>query len=234
MNRFWSGRSDDESQHHNYHRSVVDLENYNLFSRRLLSFIISLFSRLNLGENNLSWNVVRLLVRDGFRVRFEPCGNVINDGQIVCFACNTIAYGSLNEFVHTVFNSYYNRDMNEESQQVGVVSIDSEFYHLPHRRGCDRFERNVNDFESYVDLMAVRQLFAVAYASNRVSVQPSGEYQCRVCLANPTDVACVPCGHVYACFDCLLRSLKTTETGAPIGCFVCRVPVTSLQQLYFA
>jgi hypothetical protein len=213
----------------------VDFENYNFFSRRLLSFMITLFSRLNLGENNVSWNVVRLLVRDGFYVRFDTnSDHVVNDGQIVCFSCRSIAYGSFNEFVHAVFNVYHNRDMNEEDQRLGVVMIESDFYHLPHRRLCERAALSHNDLPSYSDLMSIRRLFAVAYASNRAAVRQNGEYECRVCFSRPTDVACLPCGHVYACFDCLLRSLQTTASGAPVGCFVCRTPVSSLQQLYFA
>lgn len=217
-------------------------------SRRLLTFIATLFVRLNLGSNNYSWNVVRLCARSGFHVRFnleailarcQPSGDsddasvvAIRDGQIVCFACEAVAFASLNEFVHAVFHAYNDRTMCRSDQQNGVISPQSDFFHLEHRAGCGRTARNVDDLTSYVDLLVVRRLCAAAYASNSAVIRQDGNYTCRICMSRNTDVSTVPCGHVYACFDCLLRSLQATRS--PTSCFICREPVVAIQQLYFA
>jgi hypothetical protein len=215
-------------------------------SRRLFTFLATLFVRLNLGRNNYSWNVVRLCVRSGFYVRFDletilaarPAevssdeSFEIRDGQIVCFACQAVAYASLNEFVHAVFTAYNDRSMSKNEQEIGQISADSEFFHLAHRANCDRARLNADDLTSYVDLLVLRRLCAAAFASNSAMIRTQGNYVCRICMSRTTDVSTVPCGHVYACFDCLMTSLQ--ENRSPTNCFICREIVTAIQQLYFA
>lgn len=220
------------------------LSNCAISSRRLLTFVTTLFVRLNLARNNYTWNVVRLCVRAGFRVRFDLAAILngrptnenssleIRDGQIACFACESVAYGSLNEFVHAVFQAYNDRSMGRNEQEAGMIFADSGFFHLPHRTDCDRSLRNVDDLTSYVDLLMLRRLCAAAFASNGAVVRTEGNYICRICMTRTTDVSSVPCGHVYACFDCLLTSLQ--ENRSPTNCFICREVVTGILQLYFA
>lgn len=221
-------------------------QNFEISSSRLLSFLLTLYTRLNVGENAFSWNVIRVCVRDGFHVRFDrplldsggetsvPAAVVVDHCPIVCFACESMAFGSVKEFVHAVFNAYHNNTMSEMDRRVGFVSVDTGFYRLPHLPTCTRASINVDDLISYVNLIKLRRFFSFGYSNNSAVVQQQGAYLCKICLSKNTDVACVPCGHVYACFDCMLQNLRTAENGSPVGCFVCRTIVSGIQQLYYA
>lgn len=224
--------------------SINLTQNYEVFSTRLLSFLLTLYTRLNVGENAFSWNVIRLCVRDGFCVRFDrallegdastPAAVVVGHCPIVCFACESVAFGSVNEFVHAVFNAYHDNSMSDMDRRLGFVSVDTGFYHLSHLPTCDRSAKNVDDLSCYLNLLKLRRFFSFGYANNGAIVQQQGGYLCKICLSKNTDVACVPCGHVYACFDCLMQNLRTAESGSPVGCFVCRTMVSGIQQLYYA
>lgn len=205
---------------------------FELTSRRLLSFLVTVFTRLDLGENNFTWNLVRYLVRDGFYV-ISTCG--LREFRVVCFSCGATAYHSLKEFVHAVFNAYHDRAASAADRRLGYIPIDSDVCRrLSHHDNCARWETSVDDLDSYLNCMLMRKICAVAYENNRSAVKSTGEYVCRVCLQNATDIVCLPCGHVYSCFSCLIGYLRAEGTFTPIGCFVCRTPITAVQQLYFA
>lgn len=209
------------------------LTNYSYTSSRLLSFIVTLFSRLDLASNNFAWNAVRLCVRDGFYVRHADT-NGVQPGQIVCFACNWCAYGSLSEFAHVVYNAFHDAQLSPGDRDLGLVPVSNQLYRLPHAEGCDRRDRSVDNLAAYTDLLFVRRMFASVLKNNQLHTHTSEALACRVCYNRPVDVATVPCGHVYACFECLLAHLRNANGGTPIPCFVCRTPVRGVQQLYFA
>ena len=49
-----------------------------------------------------------------------------------------------------------------------------------------------------------------------------GLLECVFCYANPTSVACVPCGHEALCDDCAYTIMKAIE-GGRMACFKCPI-----------
>lgn len=209
------------------------LADYRYTSRRLLSFLITLYVRLNLAQNQFSWNVVRVCVRNGFYVRFVRFeAAAIRDAQICCYFCGNTVYTSLNDFVHALFDAYYDRSRSCEARNLGTIDIGSEFLRLPHLSSCTRFSDNIDDILVCDNMYMMRQIFNAAYECNNVAVEPNGLYQCKICMSRTTNVVTLPCGHVYACHECLQQSLP--ERGSPLPCFVCRTPILAVQTLYYA
>ena len=54
---------------------------------------------------------------------------------------------------------------------------------------------------------------------------------CSICMENPKNAVCVPCGHISSCFDCL-SSLKESENTA--RCPICRNQIESVIRVYNA
>lgn len=212
---------------------------YELTSCRLFSFLSALFTRLELGTNDFNWNLVRFLVRDGFYVRSS---DKLTNFQVICFACHTVVFNSLKEFMHAVLNAYYDCSLSETDRRLGCLPIGSTFYRLSHEKHCDRRAKSVDNLGNYLDVLFVRGYCRQICENNRLhgggggggSCSSNGDYICRVCLRNVVDVACLPCGHVYSCFDCLVEYLRGEYVCTPVNCFVCRTPVQAIQQLYFA
>lgn len=230
-------------------------------SRRLLTFFLALFDRLSLADNQFTWSLIRVCVRNGFRVAHQQLTvESLSAAKIACYFCNGVAYGTLDEFVRMAADTY-------RVGNFGLVSFDHEVHHLAHRLGCDRDLRDIDDLSSYVDMLLVRRYFAVAIAMNQNSPSSSSvlstasafpgnnqlaagdastssnggggggggnsdqsfRYICRICLVRVADVTTLPCGHVYACYNCLLTGTTVSDS-----CFVCRTQIQAIQQLYFA
>lgn len=209
------------------------LADYRYSSRRLLSFLITLYVRLNLSQNQFAWNVVRVCVRSGFHVRFARYETeLLRDAHIACYFCGNTVYSSLNDFVHGIFDAYYDRTRTNEARDLGLIDISSEFLRLPHLPSCRRTRDNIDDILICDNLYTMRQVFHAAYECNNVAVESRGLYQCKICMNRTANVVTLPCGHVYACHECLQQSLP--ERGSPLPCYVCRSPILAVQTLYYA
>jgi hypothetical protein len=59
------------------------------------------------------------------------------------------------------------------------------------------------------------------------SLKKAGEPTCAVCLDQPAEAVCVPCGHVAGCMECLTEIKRKG-----MGCPICRMPIKEVVKIY--
>ena len=62
----------------------------------------------------------------------------------------------------------------------------------------------------------------------RGEVSARAERNCAICLQEPVEVVCIPCGHVCACKTCSLRLLRHEQPRCPI----CRADVLDSMRVF--
>lgn len=136
------------------------------------------------------------------------------NGRLVCYCCDWIWEGSdlsllpvehMTQSSICYFANYY----------YGLLNIQSTLANLVTEERLER-QRIIED------------------ATNSMPPPPtknSIESVCKICMTNPSNVICIPCGHVCLCKMCHFKYTEGEDEGA--ACIICRKTVRQYNCCYF-